>query len=356
MKKFILFLISFLIIMSGIVYFKHGKEILTLLDEKKVYSIENVQTTNFEMLNGFNFFDDGIVTYNNQKIVFLDYKGNVIWENHNESFSKRISITDKYILRNIENTIEVLDKNNQCFVINEIEGDILNVSRENDKLYILIKGVDGRDSLYVLNDKNEVVVDNKVFEDNITGVSISDKSEGYVIVTLRFEGDKIINTIHFNLLDEVELWSFPIEDEILVAVKIVNNNVVVIGTENIYYFNLNGKLLWKNGVYSRILDYYVDKQNEKIYMFYNNDGAGELMTYNFEGKVLAVNKVKANVQKLKICDNKVFVYNENSIYLIHGTRVDKLYENAENTISDFIVEDNEIRILSKDGLTTGKLK
>ena len=356
MKKFILLVISFLVVISGILYFKSGKEILTLLDEKKVYSIENFQTTKLESLDEYEFFNNGIVTYNNQKIVFLDYKSNVIWENQDKSFSKQVFITDKYIFRNTESTVQVLDKNNQVFIIGEIEGNILNVSRENDKTYMIIKNVDGRDSLYVMNDKNEMAVDNKFFEDNITGVSISDKSEGYAIVTLKFESGKIINTVHFNLLDDVELWNFPIEDEILVTVKIVNNNVVAIGTENVYYFNLNGKLLWKNGVYSKILDYYIDKENDKIYMLYNKDGALELMAYNFEGKVLAVNKVGTNTQKLKVYGNKVFVYNENSIYLIHGARADKIYEDTESTISDFMVEGSDIRILSKDKLVTGKLK
>jgi len=207
-----------------------------------------------------------------------------------------------------------------------------------------------------MNDKNEMVVDNKIFEENITSVSISDKSEGYAIVTLRFEGGKIVNTIHFNLLDDVELWSFPIEDEVLVKLKIVNNNVIAIGTNNVYYFNLNGKLLWKNGVYSKILDYYINTENEKIYMLYNKDGSEELIVYNFEGKVVSVNKVSSAIKKLKVYDNKVFVYNENSIYLIHGIKTDKIYEDAEGIISDFMVEGNDIRILSKDKLTTGKLK
>ena len=49
-------------------------------------------------------------------------------------------------------------------------------------------------------------------------------------------------------------------------------------------------------------------------------------------------------------------HNENSIYLIHGIKTDKIYEDAEGIISDFMVEGNDIRILSKDKLTTGKLK
>lgn len=296
MKKFILLVISFLIVIFGIMYFKSCEEILTSLDEKKVYSIENVQTTKLKTLEGYRFFNDGIVTYNNQKIEFLDYHGNVTWDNQDESFSKQIFVTDKYIYKNTEGTIQIIDKNNQAFVIAEISGVILNVSRENDKTYMVVKNVDGENSLYIINDKNEVVLNNKYFEDNVTCVSISDKSEGYAIVTLGFDSGKIVNTVQLNLIDEVELWSFPIENEILVAAKIINNNVIVIGTNNVYYFNLNGKLLWKNSVYNKILDYNINKENEKIYMLYNRNGAMELIAYDFDGKVSEINKVDESIK------------------------------------------------------------
>ena len=356
MKKFIVSVILFLIVTSGIVYFKSGKEILTLLDEKKVYSIENIQTTMLENLDRYDFFNDGVVTYNNQKIQFRDYNGNLIWENQDKSFSQQVFVTDKYIFRNTENTIQVIDKSNQVFIIAEINGSILNVSRENGKTYMIIKNTDGGNSLYIINDKNEVIMDNKSFEDNITSVSISDKSESYAIITLSFDSGKIVNTVHLNLIDEVELWSFPVEDEILVKAEIVNNNVIAIGTNNVYYFNLNGKLLWKNGVYSKILDYEISKETEKIYMMYSKDNAVELIAYNLEGKVSEINKVAGAAQKLKVYEGKVFVYNESSIYLVHGTSTDKIYEDTKSTISDFTVEGNSIRILSKDKLITGKLK
>lgn len=356
MRKLFTFIIFFLIIILGIIYFKYGNEFLTLLDEKKVYNVEDIQTKELETLDEYKFFNNGILTYNNQKIILLDYNSNIVWKNEDGSFSKQVFVTDNYIFRNMENTIQLLDKNNQKFVIAEIEGNIVNVSRENDKTYIIIKSGAGKDSLYIMNGNNEIIVDNKVYEDNITGVSISDKSEGYSLMTLRVESGTIINTLYFNLLDDVELWNAAIEDEILIKTQIVDNNVVAIGTKNVYYFNLNGKLMWKNGIYSQILDYDINKENQRIYMLYNKGDTTELIVYSFEGKVTAVNTAPGNVQKLKVYENKVFVYNENSIYLMHGTKTDKIYEDTKSTIADFIVEGNDIRILSKDKLIIGKVK
>lgn len=356
MKKLITIIIIFLIFILGILYFTYGKEILTMLDEKKVYNVESIQTTKLDTLEEFKFFNDGIITYNNQKIIFLNYNNIITWENEDNSFSNQVLVTDNYIFRNMKDTIQVIDKNNQKFIIAEIEGDIVNVSRENDKIYFIIKDGTSQNSLYIMNNNNEVVVDNKTFKDNITGVSISDKSEGYSLISLKLEDRTMVNTIHFNLLGDVELWSTTIEDEILIYTQIVNNNVIVIGTNNIYYFNTNGKLMWKNGIYNKIIDYEINKEKQKIYMLYNKDGASELITYNFEGKVTEVNKTPSDIKKLKVYEDNVFVYNENSIYLIHGTKTDKIYEDTESIISDFTVKDKDIHILSKEKLIKGQIK
>lgn len=355
MKKLFAFIIIFLIVIIGIVYFTYGKEILTLFDEKRVYNVENKQTTNLETLDKYQFFNNGILTYNNQKIVLLDLKNNTSWINEDTEFSKKVFVTDDYIYISMENKIQVIDKNNQKFIIAEIEGDIVNVSRENGKTYIIIKNSEGRNSLYIMNEANELIVDNKSFGDNITGVSISDKSEGYALITLRFEEKTTVNTVYFNLLDDVELWKTTIEDEILIKTKVVNNNIVAIGTKNIYYFNTNGKLMWKNAIYNKILDYDIIKDKQEIYILYEKDDSTEFISYNFEGKVTNLRKAPKSVQKVKVYDD-IFLYNENSIYLLHGAKTDKIYEDTEGKISDFTAEGNDIRILSKDKLVTGKIK
>jgi len=356
MKKLTTFIIFFLIIIFGIIYFTYGKDFLMLLDEKRIYSVKDTVETAMDNLEEYKFFGGGIITYNNQKVVFLDYNNNTKWKNEDAEFSSQIFIAGEYIFRKSGRTIQVTDKSNQKYVIAEIDGQIINVSRENGKTYVIIKNSTGKNSLYIINENNEIAVDNKVFSDIITGVSISDKSEGYSIITLRLEGGKTVNSIYFNLMDDVELWKAEISNEILFKVKIVNNNVVVIGTKNIYYYNLNGKLMWKNGIYNEILDYEINRENQKIYVLYKKSDGCELISYSFEGKVKELMEIPGSARKLKVYGNKVFVYNENRIYLIHGTKTDKVYENNENKIVDFISSGNDIFILFKDKLIKGQIK
>ena len=187
-------------------------------------------------------------------------------------------------------------------------------------------------------------------------MSISDKSEGYSLTTLRLENQTVVNTVYFNLLDDIELWNIWIENEILIKDQIVNNNVILIGTKNIYYFNTNGKLMWKNGVYNKILDYNINKEKERIYILYDKEKNAELISYDFEGKVKGVVEVPKNLKNIKIYSNKIFVYSEESLYLVHKEKTDKIYEDLEGGISDFIVEDNYIHIISKNKLVSGEIK
>ncbi|WP_313339320.1 DUF5711 family protein [Sedimentibacter sp.] len=356
MKKYIRVIIICLIVIFGLVYFTYGKEILILIGEKRIYNVKNTQETDIYALEEYMFFNDGVITFNNKKIVFLKYNNDIVWENEDTEFAKQVFVAGKYIFRKTENNVQVIDKNNQKYVIAEIKGDLINVSRENDKTYMIVRNESGNNSLYIINDSNDVIVENRGFDDKITGVSISDRSEGYSLITLRFDSGVVINTVYFNLLDDVELWKTTIENEILMKTQIVNNNVIVIGTNNIYYYNLNGKLMWKNSIFNKILDYEIKKDEQKLFMLLEKDGYNELITYNFEGKVLEINKIPSGAQSLKIYGNKIFAYSNNSIYLLHNNKVDKIYGDTESIIADFIVEGRDINILFKNKLVRGVIK
>jgi hypothetical protein len=356
MKKTIIFIAVILIIVVGILYSTYGKEFLSALDEKKVYTLVNTKSIDLDILDEYGFFGGGIVTYNNQKIKYINYDGSSSWESENTGFSKEVFVTDNYIFRQMENSTEIIDKNNQRYVIAEITGDILNVSRENEETYMIVREETGQNSLYIMNDNNEILVDNKKFDDIITGVAIGDKSEGYSLITLNFEKGIPGNTLYFNLLDDVELWNTAIENELLVYTQIVNNNVIAIGDKNIYYYNTNGKLMWKNSIYSKISDIEIDKNSQKIYMLYEHDDNTELIAYNFEGKVTEIKEAPAGMKNLKVIDDKILVSNDNSIYLIHGIKLDKIFEDTQDSIEDYVLEGNTIRILFKDKLVSGLIK
>lgn len=276
-----------------------------------------------------------------------------MWENENSEFSNQVFITQDYIFIQKNKNIEVLDKNNQHFLIAEIPENIVNVSRENGKTGIIAKG--SGQSLYILNENNEIVVDNKEFKDLITGLSISDKSEAYSLITLNFENGTPVNSLYFNLIDDVELWTSKIDKEILIKTRVVNNNVIALGTENIYYYNNNGKLMWKNSMYNKILDYEILGQDQRIYILFEKDSSTELISYNFEGKVMEILNGPKGLSRIKVFDNKVLLYNNSTIYLKHGNKIDKIFEDSED-FKDILIEGNTISILFKNKIIKGQIK
>lgn len=357
MKKFILFLIIILIVIMTTVYFTNGKELISSLDDNRTYKINDQEILEIKTLDICKIFNKGIITYNNQKITFMDYNNNVVWENENRVFTDNIYVEEDYIYKCLENSVEIIDKNNQSYVVTEIQGEIINVSRENNKTYIITKQSNGQNSLYIMNENNEVLIDNKQFNELITGVSINDKSEGYCLNSLKYANGMLINTLSYNLIDDMELWSKTIEDEIIIKIKVINNNLLVIGTENIYFYNSNGSLLWKNSNYNKIRDYEINEKTQRIYVLYEQDFKLELLGYNFEGKVKEIYKLPESTKRFNVISNKIFIYNDDSISLLHDNKIDKLIEDNNLQIIDFHVENNnKIYILTKDKLIQGQIK
>ena len=65
MKKIVLFIMIILIFIVAVFYSPYVKDFFEAIDEKKVYKIENIKTTEINTLEEFKFFDSGIISYNN---------------------------------------------------------------------------------------------------------------------------------------------------------------------------------------------------------------------------------------------------------------------------------------------------
>ena len=353
MKKIILFIVIILIFITAILYSTYFKDFLALLDENKVYKIENINEIDINTLEEYGFFDRGILTYNNKKILYTDFNNKILWEKANIEFSNQVFIAKDYIFRQTDKNIIVTDKNNQEFIIAEINGNIINVSRENGKTVLIVKG--NGQTLYIMDDNNEIVVDSKEFKDIITGISISDRSEAYSIMTLTFENGAPLNTLYFNLIGAIELWSTTIENEILIKTKVINNNVLVLGTDNIYFYNNNGKLMWKNSIYNKILDYEVSNENQRINVLFDKGSSNEFISYNFEGRVMEIQEAPSTAKNLIVYDNKVLVHNNSSIFLLHSNKSDKIFGSSDN-FKDILIDGNNIYLLYKSKIIKGQIK
>jgi len=111
--------------------------------------------------------------------------------------------------------------------------------------------------------------------------------------------------------------------------------------------------MWKNKIFNKVLDYEISQG--MINILFEKDQAAELLSYNFEGKVMEIKTAPAGSKKLKIADNKTLTYNNNTIYLLHGNKTDKLFEDTES-FEDFMIEGNNIYILFKNKIIEGQIK
>lgn len=70
---------------------------------------------------------------------------------------------------------------------------------------------------------------------------------------------------------------------------------------------------------------------------------------------MEIQELPPNVTSLKVFDNRVLTYNNNSIYLLHSKKADKIFEDTVS-FNDFKIEGNNIYILFKEKLIKGQIK
>lgn len=350
MKKKIFFIILIIFLSMSVLFLLNSNNIIWNINKDKKYVITNREEIKFNNLDKSSFFSKGIITYNDQKIIYKDYNNNNIWENQSRVFIESIYIEDGYIYKCLKDSMEIINKNNQSFIVPNITGKIINVSRETNYTIIITKDSGDKNYLYLLNENNEVVVDSKKYNNIITGVSVNEKSKSYITNTLEIENNIIVNTINYNLIDNLDIWSKVIENEIILNIKYVNNNILLIGTENIYFYNLEGNLLWKNCNYNKLKGYQIKSEEDKFYILFEKDEKLEIVCYNFGGKVKEIYKIPINIDNFRIYNNKRYIFNKNIIGIFSIDGVDILYEEQNDEIIDFHVEYNNIYILFKDKL------
>lgn len=244
MKKKIFITVLFLFILFIAFYFTNNEKFVFRFDDNKSYVIKNQLIEDITTLDRSKFFNDGILTYNNQKILYLDFNNNVIWENQNRNFTDKIFIDKDYIYRGINKGIESINRNNQTHMSAELSGEVVFVSRETNKKYIITDQKNGQNSLYIIDDNNEFFVDNKVFSGIITNVTIDDRIDKYCVTILNITKGSFTNSLSYNhLIVDTEFWNIEIKDEIILETEIINKQILVIGTKNIYLYDEHGKLL-----------------------------------------------------------------------------------------------------------------
>jgi hypothetical protein len=151
MKKIIFFVIPIMIAVTLIFYFYASDDFSFGVFGEKTYKFKSGENLDLNLLEKTEFYCDGIITYNNQKIVYSNYDGSIVWENKNGSFSKRVFISGDYVYRCLESGIEMIDKNSRSYIFAEISGEILNVSRENNRTYIISRQNSGKNTIYILD-------------------------------------------------------------------------------------------------------------------------------------------------------------------------------------------------------------
>lgn len=348
-KKFIYMLIMFIIalILLFVLYKYQGS---TSLFSKNIYTYVQKSNIDINTLKNSIFYENNIISYNDQKLICYDVAGQILWENEKNEFSDSIYISNN-IYRVYGNNVEMYDYEGNKQDIIKIDEQIISIQSQKDKT-IIITETNNKNSLYILEYPNELVLNKKDLENRILSVSVSDKSESFILSSFYVDNGLLISELEFNLINGTSFWKMDLKDEIVIETYYYNNNIFAITDKNIYLINAEGKLLRKDSI-SKLLDYDIDHNKENIYLLVENEANNELIEV-IEGKIKKRIMIPSEFNKLKLIEDKIYVFNNKTVTIVNNGKVNLLW-NSKEDILDFYVLNHNMYMLFTNKLICGEI-
>lgn len=348
-KKFIYMLIIFIIALILLFSFYKYKG-STSLFSKNLYTFIQKDNININTLKNSIFFKDNILSYNNQKLIYYNLNGEILWENEKNEFSESVYISNN-VYRVSGNNVEMYDYEGNKQDIIKIDEKVISIQSQNSKTIIITES-NSKNSLYILEYPNELVLHKKDLENKILSVSINNKSESFTLSTFYIENGLLTSKLEFYLINGTAIWEMNLKNEIIIETYFCNNNIFAITDKNIYLINAEGKLMWKNSL-NKLLDYKIDIKNENIYLLVQNDKHTELIQV-YDGKINKRIKIPNELDTFKLVEDKIYVFNNKTITIINNGKVDLLW-NSKEEIKDFNIINHNMYILFSNKLTNGEI-
>jgi hypothetical protein len=124
--------------------------------------------------------------------------------------------------------------------------------------------------------------------------------------------------LYSTLFDSMKYVALETSDEVLIEkltkIKVFKNKIFVLdeGTQSIFVFGMDGKLIWKiNNVgrgpkeYYQLTDFDIDEENNRLLLFSFSD---KIQIYDIEGNFIEEYRTRLRGLSFAVTDNKIYFY------------------------------------------------
>lgn len=342
-----LFLVA-LIIVYGLYIFKDGTSIFN----NKIYKLSKIREININSLTYNKLLNDGILTYNNEKDIFYNFKGEKVWEKNNNEFPKYIYVNN-FLYKVFENKINVIDYEGKESIITLNNDVVLNIKEDNNFFYIITNN-NNIDSAYIYSNTTELISQINGSQHRIINICYDATSEKLLLNKFYIKDKSIISNLNFYSNNGDKLWDKDINNEIVISSFFINNEIVIITDKSICLFDKNGNLLWQSNCFNKLIDYALDKTNKSMYLLVQNDGNRELLKITIDGKIDDKIVLSEKFDNIRIEEKNIYIYNDNNLTMINNMKLNTLFTSEEKFI-DFKATDNKLYILFYNKFVEGDI-
>ncbi len=341
-------IIAILILLVLVTVFS-GKLVKKLISNtvcKKNRTLELVckSSINWDKNSQIEFINDKIIYYNNKKINWFNLKGKNIATKSIDLYSPLVKIS--------ENGILIADSTRGIVKLLDLYGNILwekkvnnikQISENSGKYIIQDRTMNKESQVKIFNKSGQIYTNYKANDGKIINSYINIDEDIKIYTILDIQNSVINNKMLVFNKDQNLSWDKEFNEEIIQKIVFLNNDKVVVVTDEKIYAVKNGKILWSKQIVEDLIYVGANEDKDIIYIVKRQN----IEFIDIKGRIKEKIDTDISCKRVVYYDNKLYTvgYNEIIGYDIQGNKI--LYFKNDEKIMDFCIKNNRALIITE---------
>ena len=259
-----------------------------------------------EGVSDIGIYGENIIIWEDNQLLITDINGNQSKRKNYDFEDGGIFFGDElfYVMGKSKGEIQLVNKEGKIQEKIQCSPPFEKIDEEDEKVYIYKKDGD-IETVDIVNKEGDLL---KTHEERIPILlfAMGNKDEEYMVSTLDIVDD-LNSLVDVYSLDEEQLGSYKIEDELAVYGKFIKKELVLVTDKGVYLFK-NGEEKWKKEI-TNLKD--VKLVGKEIHILYD----GKFQTLNLRGKIKEDLKLELPLDGIKVADEGIILFGKENIII-----------------------------------------
>ena len=295
-----------------------------------------------EGVSDIGIYGENIIIWEDNQLLITDINGNQSKRKNYDFEDGGIFFGDElfYVMGKSKGEIQLVNKEGEIQEKIQCSPPFEKIDEEDGKVYIYKKDGD-IETVDIVSKEGELL---KTHEERIPILlfAMGNKDEEYMVSTLDIVDD-LNSLVNIYSLDEEELESYKIEDELAVYGKFIKKELVLVTDKGVYLYK-NGDEKWSKDI-KNLKD--VKVVGKEIHILYDS----KFQTINRRGKVKEEVELELPLEGIRIADKGIILFGEKDI-VIPGRDENLLEFKSKEGIMDLKYNNGKLLLQMEDKIET----